>query len=361
MSIPNNFDFHHGLLGFADELKQALAIYTEAGGTGKTALDQAEAVAVMLEKVEVCRGLFHGFDWSRWTRGTPQDCLSLLPAAQEYILAQAEGKARLLRAVTELSQAFALAVPHPEALAIRDEVGFYQAVRAVLAKRTPGDRRTDEELEHAIRHIISKAVVPDEVVDIFAAAGLRKPDISILSEEFLADVRGMPQRNLAVELLQKLLKGEIQTRRQRNVVQARSFAELLEQAIRKYQNRAIETAQVIEELIQLAKDMRAAGQRGEELGLSDDEVAFYDALETNDSAVQVLGDETLKTIARELVATVRGNVTIDWTIRDNVRAQLRVYVKRILRKYGYPPDKQEKATQTVLEQAEVLSEDWALA
>jgi type I restriction enzyme R subunit len=348
-------------LGLADELKKALATYTEAGGTGETALDQAEAVAVMLEKVEVCRGLFHGFDWTPWVAGTPQQRLSVLPAAQEHVLAQQDGKARLLRAVTELSQAFALAVPHAEALAIRDEVGFYQAVRAVLAKGTPGERKTDEELEHAIRQIVSRAIVSDEVVDIFAAAGLKKPDISILSDEFLAEVRGMPLRNLAVELLQKLLKGEIRTRRRHNVVQARSFAALLEQAIRKYQNRAIETAQVIEELIALAKDMREAGRRGEELGLSDDEVAFYDALETNDSAVKVLGDETLKTIARELVATVRKNATIDWTIRDNVRAQLRVLVKRILRKYGYPPDKQEKATQTVLEQAEVLSEAWATA
>ncbi|GMV60647.1 MAG: hypothetical protein AMXMBFR72_37330 [Betaproteobacteria bacterium] len=348
-------------LGLADELKKALATYTEAGGTGETALDQAEAVALMLEKVEVCRGLFHGFDWTPWVAGTPQQRLSVLPAAQEHVLAQQDGKARLLRAVTALSHAFALAVPHAEALAIRDEVGFYQAVRAVLAKGTPGERRTDEELEHAIRQIVSQAIVSDEVVDIFAAAGLKKPDISILSDEFLAEVRGMPQRNLAVELLQKLLKGEIRTRRRHNVVQARSFAELLEQAIRKYQNRAIETAQVIEELIALAKDMREAGRRGEELGLNDDEVAFYDALETNDSAVKVLGDETLKTIARELVATVRKNVTIDWTIRDNVRAQLRVLVKRILRKYGYPPDKQEKATQTVLEQAEVLSEEWATA
>jgi type I restriction enzyme R subunit len=346
-------------LGLADELRQALATYTEAGGTGKTALDQAEAVALMLEKYEICRGLFHGFDWNHWTSGTPQDRLSLLPAAQEHILAQEDGKARLLRAVTELSQAFALAVPHEEALRIRDDVGFFQAVRSVLAKSTPGDRKTDEELDLAIRQIISRAVVSDEVVDIFAAAGLKKPDISILSDEFLADVRGMPQRNLAVELLQKLLKGEIRKRGQRNVVQARSFADLLEHAVRKYQNRAIETAQVIEELIQLAKDLRAAEARGEELGLSEDELAFYDALETNDSAVKVLGDDALRMIARELAETVRKNVTIDWTIRENVRAQLRVLVKRILRKHGYPPDKQEKATQTVLEQAEVLSEVWA--
>jgi type I restriction enzyme R subunit len=348
-------------LGLAHELKQALATYTESGGTGETAIDQAEAVALMLEKYEVCRGLFHGFDWSPWITGKPQDRLSLLPAAQEHILALEDGKARLLRAVTELSQAFALAVPHEEALRIRDDVGFFQAVRAVLSKSTPGERKTDEELDHAIRQIISQAVASDEVIDIFAAAGLKKPDLSILSDEFLAEVRGMPQRNLAVELLQKLLKGEIKTRSKRNVVQARSFAELLEQAVRKYQNRALETAQVIEELIQLAKDLRAANARGEALHLSEDELAFYDALEVNDSAVKVLGEPTLIRIARELVETVKKNVTIDWTVRDNVRAQLRVIVKRILRKYEYPPDKQEKATQTVLEQAEVLSELWAVA
>lgn len=348
-------------LGLADELRRALVTYTDAGGTGRTALDQAEAVAVMLEKYEVCRGLFHGFDWSHWLTGTAGQKVSLLPEAQEHILAQEDGKSRLMQAVHELSKAFALAVPHAEALRIRDDVGFFQAVRAVLAKNEPGERKSGEDLDHAIRQIISKAMVSDEVVDIFAAAGLKKPDISILSDEFLAEVRGMPQRNLAVELLQKLLKGEIKIRSRRNVVQARAFSEMLEQALRRYQNRAIETAKVIEELIQLAKDMRQAAQRGESLGLSDDEVAFYDALETNDSAVKVLGDDALRTIARELVATVRANVTIDWTVRDNVRAQLRVLVKRILRKYGYPPDLQEKATQTVLEQAEVLSEGWATA
>jgi len=347
-------------LGLAEELKQAMATYTESGGTGRTALDQAEAVALMLEKYEVCRGLFHRFDWSRWTKGNPQERLSVLPAAQEHVLAQDDGKNRLLRAVTELSQAFALAVPHDEALQIRDDVGFFQAVRAVLAKNAPGDRKTDEELDHAIRQIISKAVVSGEVVDIFAAAGLKKPDLSILSDEFLAEVRDLPQRNLAIELLRKLLKGEIRARSKRNVVLARSFAGLLEETVRKYQNRAIETAQVIEELIGLAKDLRQAEQRGEQLGLSEDELAFYDALETNDSAVKVLGEPTLRDIARELADTVRKNVTIDWTVRDNVRAQLRVLVKRILRKHGYPPDKQEKATQTVLEQAEVLSAEWAV-
>jgi type I restriction enzyme, R subunit len=346
-------------LGLAHELKQALATYTESGGKGRTAVNQDEAVAMMLEKYEVCCGLFHGFDWSKWTTGTPQERLRLLPPAQENILAQENGKERCVSAVRDLSKTFALAVPHDDALRIRDDVSFFQAVQAVLAKRAPGDARPEEELDHAVRQIISRAVAPEGVVDIFTAAGLEKPDISILSDKFLAEVRDMPQRNLAVELLEKLLKGELKTRRRKNIVQARSFAEMLEQTLRRYQNRGIEAAQVIEELIALAKEMREANARGEALDLTEDELAFYDALETNDSAVKVLGDETLRTIARELVATVRSNVTIDWTLRENVRAQLRVLVKRILRKHGYPPDKQERATQTVLEQAALLSADWA--
>ena len=346
-------------LGLAEELRDALAVYAESGGEGETALDQEQAVAVMTEKYEVCCGLFHGFNWSKWAGG-PQERLSLLPAAQEHILKQEDGKARLLEAVTRLSQAFALAVPHDKAIAIRDDVAFFQAVRAVLAKSAPGEGRDAEDLDHAIRQIVSRAIVSDEVVDIFAAAGLRKPDISILSDEFLAEVRGMPQKNLAVELLRKLLLGEIKARGRHNVVQARSFAEMLEEAIRRYQNRAVESAQVIEELIALAEEMREASKRGEKLHLTEDEVAFYDALEVNDSAVNVLGDDTLKTIARELVEAVRNSVTIDWTMRENVRAKIRVMVKRILRKYGYPPDKQERATQTVLEQAEVLCAEWAV-
>ena len=346
-------------LGLAQDLKKALATYTESGGKGRTALDQDEAVAVMLEKYDVCCALFHDFDWSAWTTGNAQDRLGLLPAAQEHVLAQEEGKDRCMNVVRELSQAFALAVPHPETTRIRDDVGFFQAVRAALSKRASTESRPEEELELAVRQIISRAVASEGVMDIFAAAGLDKPDISVLSDEFLAEVREMPHRNLAVELLEKLLSGELSTRRRRNVVQARSFAELLEQTLRRYQNRAIEAAQVIEELIELAKEMREANARGEQLGLSDDELAFYDALETNDSAVQVLGDETLRDIARQLVETVRNNVTIDWTLRENVRANLRRLVRRILRKHGYPPDKREKATQTVLEQAEVLSEGWA--
>ena len=298
------------------------------------------------------------FDWSKWTLGSAQERLGLLPAAQEHILAQEDGKDRCLNAVRELSQAFALAVPHPETFRIRDDVGFFQAVRAALSKRVATEARSEEELDLAVRQIISRAVASEGVMDIFAAAGLDKPDISVLSDEFLAEVQGMPHRNLAVELLQKLLRGEVSTRRRKNVVQARSFAEMLERTLRRYQNRAIEAAQVIEELIDLAREMREANARGELLGLSEDELAFYDALETNDSAVKVLGDETLRDIARQLVETVQRNLTIDWTLRENVRAKLRVLVKRILRRYGYPPDKQEKATRTVLEQAEVLSEGW---
>ena len=346
-------------LGLAHELKRALATYTESGGTGRTALDQGEAVAVMLEKFDICCGLFHGFDRSAWVTGTPQERLSLLPAAQEHILAQEHGKDRCIQAVRDLSRAFALAVPHEDAIRIRDEVAFFQAVQSVLVKRAAAVARPNDELDQAVRQIISRAVAPEGVIDIFAAAGLEKPDISILSDQFLAEVRGMPQRNLAVELLQKLLKGELATRRRKNVVQARSFAEMLEQTLRRYQNRAIEAAQVIEELIGLARELREANARGEKLGLSEDELAFYDALETNDSAVQVLGDDTLRDIARDLVETVRGNVTIDWTLRENVRANLRRLVRRILRKHGYPPDKEEKATRTVLEQAEALSAGWA--
>ena len=347
-------------IGLAHDLRRALTTYTQSGGTGRTALDQGEAVAVMLEKYEICCGLFHGFDWSEWVDGTPTERLSLLPAAQEHVLAQENGKERCVQSVRELSQAFALAVPHEEAIRIRDDVSFFQAIQSVLAKRAPADTRAEEDLDRAVSQLVSRAVASEGVVDIFAAAGLEKPDVSILSDEFLAEVRGMPRRNLAVELLQKLLKGELANRRRKNVVQARSFAEMLERTLLRYKNRAVEAAQVIEELIDLARELREANARGEQLGLSEDELAFYDALEVNDSAVQVLGDDKLRDIARELVTTVQRNVTIDWTLRENVRANLRRLVKRVLRRYGYPPDKQEKATRLVLEQAEVISAEWAV-
>ena len=348
-------------LGIAHELRQALSTYTRSGGQGEAVLNRGDAVAAMSEKHDVCCSLLHGFDWSRWVDGTPAERLALLPAAQEHVLAQPEGKDRFTRAVRELSQAFALAVPDDAAIAIRDDVGFFQAVRNRLMQRSPDEARSEDDLDHAVRQIISRAVSSGEVTDIFEAAGLDKPDISILSEEFLAEVRGMPHRNLAVELLQKLLHGEIRRRQRRNVIQGRSFAAMLAETILRYQNRGIEAAQVIEELIGLARDLRAADERGEQLGLTDDELAFYDALETNDSAVAVLGDETLQAIARELVESIRNSVTIDWTLREDVRAGIRLRVKRILRRHGYPPDKQDRATQTVLEQAEALSADWAVS
>ena len=346
-------------LGVADDLRKAIDAYTDSEGEGRPALDKDAAVDVLREKYEICCGILHGFDWSDWTAGA-QKQMQLLLAAQEHILAQDDGKDRFVTAVRDLSAAFALAVPHEETRRIRDDVAFFQSVQSRLLKRAPGEARSDEKLDNAIRQIVSRAVASEEVVDIFAAAGLNKPDISILSEEFLAEVQGMPHRNVAIELLQKLIRGELSTRRRKNVVQARSFAEMLEQTLRRYENRSIEAAQVIEELIEMAREIRQASERGDRLGLTDDELAFYDALETNDSAVQVLGDDTLRGIARELVSTVRNNVTIDWTLRESARANLRRLVRRLLTRHGYPPDKQPKAVQTVLEQAEVLSEGWAL-
>ena len=351
-------------LGLADQLKKALSDYTEGGGKGKATIDQEEAVAVMKEKYEVVCDFMHGFDCDAVLTGPMNERMAGVAAGVNYVVTPLmddedpeDRKKRYMAAVTALSQAFALSVPHPDAIAIRDHVGLFQAIRAGVAKliATGGDgRKSSEEIDSAIRQIVSKAVASDEVIDIFAAAGLKKPDISILSDEFLEEVKGIKHRNLAIELLRKLLNDEISVRSRKNTVQARSFAEMLEQTIRRYQNRSIETAQVIAELVEIAKDMREAQKRGDQLGLTEDEVAFYDALEVNDSAVKVLGDDTLKLIARELVEAVRRNVTIDWTVRENARAGIRVIVKRILRKFGYPPDKQAKATETVLSQAEVL-------
>ena len=346
-------------IGLAYHLKQALQNYTTSGGKGDATLNKADAVAVMLEKYEICCGLFHGFDWSPWVTGNAEDRIRLLPSAQEHILAQKDGKERLLQVVTELSKAFALAVPDEKTTEIRDDVAFFQAVRGVLAKPLTAEEAQVETTEQAIKQLVSKAVVSEGVVDIFTAAGLEKPDVSILSDEFLTEVRDLPHKNVAVELLEKLLNDEIRTRSQKNVVQGRSFSSMLERSIRTYQNRTIEAAQVIEELIAIAKEMRHAQERGNDLGLSDEELAFYDALEVNDSTVKVLGDEKLQTIAIELVKIVRRNVSIDWTIKESTRANIRRMVKRILRRHGYPPDKQEKAAATALEQAEALSKDWA--
>ena len=341
-------------IGLGDELRKAIATYTESGGTGRTAIVQEEAVAVMLEKYEICCGIFHGFDWSDWE--DPQRRLGLLPAAQGFVLGKKDGKKRFITAVTELSKAFALAVPHEEAISVRDDVAFFQAVRAVLVKYDGDGEAKDRswEIEHAIRQIVSGAIVSGQVIDIFTAAGLQKPDISILSEEFLAEVRGLPQKNVAVELLRKLLNDEIRIRQKKRLVQSRSFERMLEETIHRYRNRAIETVEVIEELIKLAKELREADKRGEDLGLSEAELAFYEALEVNDSAVMILGDEVLKKIAHELVDQIRKNATIDWTVKESVKAKMRVMVKRILTKYKYPPDMQPKAVVTILEQAEIL-------
>ena len=350
-------------LGLAEELKQALADYTNSNGKGDVTLDQEEAVAVMLEKYEQVCAIMHGFDYQAAAATIAMQRLPLIAEAAEHVLGKPDGKRRYLQAVSDLSIAFALAVPHDSALDIRDEVGFFQEIRAVLTKGIGnGDgKKSPEEMELAIRQIVSRAISSDKVIDIFDAAGLKKPDISILSDEFLSEVRHLPQRNLAVELLQKLLNNELKIRSKKYLVQSRSFAEMLEATLRKYQNRTIEAAQVIAELIELAKQMREGHKRGEKLGLTDDEVAFYDALETDDSAVKELGDAVLRKIAQELVAHVRKSVTIDWTLRESARAQIRVLVRRILRKYGYPPSKQDKATQTVLEQAELLCAEWGEA
>jgi len=345
-------------LGIADELKKALSDYTERD-RDMTGIPQEEAVALMLEKYEIVLSMFHGFDYSKFFSGSPAERLTIIKEAMEYILSQDDGKNRYMQSVTELSKAFALSVPHEKALEIRDHVGFFQVIRASIAKNTMTGGKSPDILDSAVKQIVSRAIASDEVIDIFASAGLKKPDISILSDEFLEEVRHMPQRNLALEVLKKLLNDEIKVRSRKNLVLSRSFAMMLEQTIRKYQNRTIDAVKVIIELIELAKEMREAHKRGEKLNLSEEELAFYDALETNDSAVKVLGDETLRLISHELVETLKKNVTIDWTVKESVKAKLRTLVKRILRKYGYPPDKQEKATQTVLSQAELLCAEWA--
>ncbi|CAN5438479.1 type I restriction endonuclease subunit R [soil metagenome] len=346
-------------LGLADQLKYALASYTDSGGRGDPSIDTAKAIAVMLEKHEIACGMMHGFDWSQWCDGTPAQKMALLPPAQEHILQQEKGKERFVQVVTELSQAFALCAGSEDAVEIRDDIGFFQAVKAALAKPR-GERKSSEALDYAVRQLVAKAIVPEgEIIDVFSAAGLKQPDISILSDGFLAEVRGLKYKNVAAELLAKLLGDEIRVRSKRNLVQSREFSEMLKKTLNAYHNRAIATQEVIEELIKLAKEMSAATQRGIDLGLNDDEVAFYDALAANNSAVEAMGQDELKVIAAELVTQVRKSVTIDWTVRESARAKIKVMVKRILRKHGYPPDLQDEAVKTVLAQAELLCADWA--
>lgn len=346
-------------IGIASDLKMALATYTSSGGKGTPTLDQSEAVAKLLEKFEVVEQMFSGFDYRRYFSADTREKLMVILEAQEHVLGLDDGKNRFTREVGLLSQAFALSVPDLRAMEVKDEVGFFQAVKARLTKFEPTDgKKSDLEIETAIRQIVDAAVVSEGIMDVFDAAGIKKPDISILSDEFLEEVRHMERKNLALELLKKLLHDEIRTRTRKNFIQSRKLSEMLENAIKKYQNNLLTTAQVIEELIKLAKDIRESDKRGQELGLAEDELAFYDALANNDSAKAVLGDKQLAVIAIEVFRSVKGNATIDWTLKESVRARLRRDVKRILNRYGYPPDEQLVATENVLKQAEFLANEF---
>jgi type I restriction enzyme R subunit len=347
-------------LGLADQLKHALATYTESGGQGSPTYDTKQAIAVMLEKHGIACDLLHGFNWDKWVTGKPAERLALIPAGQEHILEQEDGKKRFVQVATELSRAFALCAASDEATEIRDDVSFFQAISAALNKQSSQSKKSPEQIDAAVRQLVSKAITTEgQVIDVFTAAGLPKPDIGILSDQFLAEVRGLKHKNVAAELLEKLLKDELRARSKRNLVQSQLFSEKLKKTLNAYHNRAISTMQVLEELIHLAKELDAATKRGQDLGLTDDEVAFYDALAANESAVQAMGDDKLKVIAAELITQVRKSVSIDWTLRESARAKIRVMVKRILNKYGYPPDLQEEAVKTVLAQAELLCADWA--
>lgn len=355
-------------IGIANDLKKALSVYTENGGKGKPAFDQEEAASVMMGKYEIVTQMFKeqptdktqtkGFDYSAFFGLQPKEKLYFPIKAADYILGLENGKDRYTSAVTALSKSFAISVPHPYTIDIRDDLGLFQAIKARIVKVTESARgKSDEEIETAIKQILSDAVTSDEVVDIFDAAGIKKPDISILSDEFLAEIKGMQHKNLALELLKKLLNDEIKTRQKVNLVDSKKFSEMLEQSVKRYQNNLITSAQIIDEMIKLAKDIKESDRRGDDLGLDFREYAFYTALEVNDNSVKVLGDDILRHIARDLVETVRNNTSIDWTVRENVQAKMRVAIKRILRKHGYPPDMEIKATETVLEQARLFAED----
>lgn len=343
-------------IGIANELKSALKEYTASHGRGRPTVDAAEAYAVLEEKLDILRGMLHGYDYSDFLTGGHK-CLA---GAANHVLGLEDGKKRFADTALAMSKAFTLCCTLDEAKAVREEVAFMQAVKVILTKRELSDKKkTNEERELAIRQIISSAVVSEKVVDVFEAVGLDKPNIGILDESFLAEVRNIPERNLAVELLERLLEGEIKSRFSGNVVQEKKFSEMLANVVTRYQNRAIETAQVIEELIDMAKKFHAAATRGEELGLTEDEIRFYDALANNESAIRELTDETLKKIAHELTESLRQNITVDWSERESVRAKLRLMVKRILRKYKYPPDQQDGAVELVLQQAQALGEAWS--
>ena len=345
-------------LGIAAALRDAMQTYTTSGGKGRPTLNQDEAVAVMKEKFEIVQQLFHGFDYEKYFNANTGKQLQILLDAEEFILQQDDGEKRLKQHVLELSKAFALSVPHPDALAIREHVAFFQAVRSRLNKIV-SKGPSPEDYSSAIRQIVDKAIAPAGVIDIFEAAGLERPNLSILSEEFLAEIKGMKRVNLAVEALQRLLNDEVKARFATNAVKARSFAEMLEKALQKYKNNSIEAAQIIEELIDIARQIRGSEQEAQALGMSPDEIAFYDALATNGSAREVMGDDQLRKLAALLVKRVRANVSVDWTLRQDAQARLRIEVKRLLREYGYPPDEQKIATELVLEQASLFGDEWS--
>ena len=350
-------------LGIAQDLKKALSIYTSSGGKGKIEFNQEEAVAKMEEFYDIVVDLFDTFNYKKIFELQTREKLNFIRDASDYILGKDNGKDRFSTNVNNLSKAFAISVPHPKALAIRDDLSFFQAIKSLISKiRDSNKKRSDDEVETAIRQIISNALISTEVIDIFEAAGLQNPEISglnILSDEFMAELKDMPRKNLALELLRRLLNDEIKKRESTNIIQSKKFSDMLSDAIKRYQNNSITAAEVIEEMIRMAKEIKEADKRGIKLNLDFRELAFYDALEVSDSAVKVLGDDILKTIARELVDSVRNSVTIDWDKKESVQAKMRVLIKRILKKYGYPPDLQETAVKTILEQAKLLGEDFS--
>jgi type I restriction enzyme R subunit len=347
-------------LGIAQELKHALAVYTASGGEGKPTLDQELAVAKMLELYEAIEHQLRHFDWQKFFKLNPEEKLKFIPVIVDYIFSQENGEVSFVENTKNLLKAFAISVPHEKSLAIRDNVALFQAIKARLVKisdRNEGGK-SDEEIETAIKQIISEAITAEKVIDVFDAAGLKKPSIEILDERFLQELKDLPQKNLAVELLKKLLKDEIKKRTKINLVESRKFSEMLEDAIKRYHNGMIDTVEFLEKvLIPFAEHIKASDRKGELLGLDYREYAFYTALEVNNSAVAILGDETLKHIAQELLQSVRNNATIDWTIKESVQSALRRNIRRILRLHGYPPDLQEKAVETVITQAKMLAED----
>ena len=345
-------------LGIASDLKKALSFYSDNGGKGDPAIAQEKAVQLMLEKLEIVSDMFHGFPYENYFDADTGQKLSLILAAEEHILGIDDGKKRFINEVTALSQAFAIAIPHDQAMDVKDEVSFFQAVKSRLSKfDSTGTGKTDEEIETAIRQVIDQALVTDQVIDVFDAAGIKKPDISILSEEFLLEVKNMEHKNIALEVLKKLLDDEIKARTKKNLVQSKSLMEMLESSIKKYHNKILTAAEVIEELIQIGKEIKTMDQEPQEMGLSDFEYAFYTAIANNDSARQVMDKDKLRELAVVLFERVRANTSIDWTIKESAKAKLKVIVKRTLRQYGYPPDMQILATETVLQQAELMARE----